>query len=372
MNKFFTIIGFFLSLNLLSAQTIIWEENFDSYADGTTVGTANRWTSACPACIPTGDYFEVRSGQFSGRDVNDFATWETEVINISGFADVEISLDAIENGDHEGSACGCGINQDYFDVYYSVDGGAFTVIENWNGDGEPGHTLTGDSQNGSFTDNDWGTTTVVEGGINGNTLVIRVEIRNTAGSEELSLDNVLVTSPTILPLTLEHFSATKEGNQAILNWETSSELNFSHFELEKSIDAIHFEQIAKVEAEGDEDFGMHYNWVDDLNTELTYYRLKQFDLDGSFSYSKVISLSGDLTIQQEPYPNPFKNELFLDLKQAATVQIISLDGTHQLSFELNAGLNNLQKYIADFPAGLLLITVKTADSAKTYKVQKFH
>lgn len=371
MNKLFTILGFFLSFNLLSAQTIIWEENFDSYADGTTIGTANRWTGVCAACI-SGDHFEVRSGQFSGVDVNDFSTWETESIDISAFTDVNFSLDAIENGDHEGVGCSCGINQDYFDVYYSVDGGPFTVIENWNGDGEAGHTLTGDSQNGISTDADWGATTVSQGGINGNSLVIRVVVRNTAGSEELSFDNVVVSSLTVLPLALEDFSVRKEGNQAILNWETSSELNFSHFELEKSIDAIHFENIAKVEAQGAEDFGGNYNWVDDLKASLTYYRLKQLDRDGSFSYSKIISLSGELTIQQAPYPNPFKAELFLDLKQTTSVQIISIDGGHQLRLELNAGLNNLQQYIADFPAGLLFITIKTAETAKTYKVQKFN
>ena len=180
--------------NTLYAQTIIWEENFDIYSDGTTTGNLNRWTSTCSACA-SGDFFEVRSGAFQGRDVNDFSTWESESIDISTHPMVSFSLDAIENGDHEGPGCLCGINIDYFDVYYSIDGGVFTVIENWNGDGDIDHTLTGDVKNGTFTDNDWESTTVVQNGLSGSSLIIRVVIRNTSGSENLILDNVSVFSP---------------------------------------------------------------------------------------------------------------------------------------------------------------------------------
>lgn len=368
MRIIFTYL-FFLSFATCSSAQIIWQENFDSYADGTTTGTANRWTSVCSACV-TGDFFEVRNGAFSGQDVNDFSTWESESINITGFSNVSFSLDAIEVGDHEGPACNCGINIDYFDVSYSINGGAFVLIENWNGDGGAGHTLTGDSQNGTFLDSDWDNTTVIQGGLAGNSLIIRVVMRNTAGSETLTLDNVVVSNTTILPVELISFNATPKDNWVHLNWQTASELLNSHFELEKSKNGITFENIGTVAGKGNESSGANYQFKDPNTPQTTYYRLKQIDLDAVFHYSQIISVEGIYSPNKAPYPNPFSNDLFLDLATNSTLKFLSINGSQQESIQLSAGRHNLSPYLKNSPNGILIVTISSTYGTRNYKLVK--
>jgi len=360
---------FFLGFTTAASAQIIWQENFNTYADGTTTGTAGSWTSVCGACT-TGDFFEVRSGAFLGQDVNDFSTWESQAINIAGFSNVSFSLDAIETGDHEGPGCGCGLNIDYFDVSYSIDGNPFIIIENWNGDGSIGHTLTGDSQNGAFTDADWGSTTVTQNGLSGNTLVIRVVMRNTAGSETLTLDNVVVNSTVLLPVEFISFDAIAKGNWVYLHWQTGSEFLNSHFELEKSTDGITFESIGIIAAKGDKFKGANYQFQDPNSRQNIYYRLKQIDLDGTYHYSQIVYVEGDAFYHNVPYPNPFFNDLFLDLAANSTLTFQSINGSQQKSIQLGAGRHNLGIHLKDFPSGVLVVTLSSIYGTQNYKLIK--
>ena len=120
-----------------------------------------------------------------------------------------------------------------------------------------------------------------------------------------------------LPIRLISFEgkASEKGNE--LNWKTSSEINFSHFEVERSIDAKTFEKIGRVEGAGNANEKINYNFVDKLNgtgmvpgasitTNNTdfYYRLKLIDLDGKSDYSKVIYLNKVENSEIKVYPNP--------------------------------------------------------------------
>lgn len=367
MRIIFTYLLLLLSPPYLSAQ-IIWQEDFNAYTDGTTVGTTGRWTSTCGACL-SGDFFEVRSGAFSAQDVNDFSTWESESINISGVSDVTFALDAIETGDHEGPGCACGVNIDYFDVSYSIDGGAFITIEDWNGDGEPGHTLTGDSQNGSALDADWESTTITQSGLSGNTLVLRVVMRNTAGTETMTLDNVVVSHTSLLPVNLVSFTAMPQNNLTQLYWQTSSEEFSSHFELEKSIDGIYFQTIGNIAAIGTSK-GAYYHFEDLSLPQTVYYRLKSFDTNESFYYSDIISVTGKHSITNTPYPNPFANELFLKLSDHSNLTFLSIDGKKQKVISLPEGLHDLHPYLEGFPTGMIILNISSQYGTQKHKLIK--
>jgi hypothetical protein len=287
----FLFFSMIISLcNLMDAQPV-WSEDFNSYPNGTTAGAGNRWTSSCPGC-GTGDHFEVISGAFEGLDVNAFATWESETIDVSACSTFTFSLDAIEVGDHEGPICACGINIDYFDVSYSINGGAFTIIQNWNGDGDVGHTLTGDSQNGTFNDNDWGSTTVSAIGLNGNSLALRVEVINTSGSERLILDNVSVACETLLPAEWVYFEAERRGEQAALHWKVAID-EYSHvFEVERSTNGRDFQVIDRLylQAEGEDTFAY---FDQEAPSETVFYRIHHVSQSGESSFSEVAELAGE-------------------------------------------------------------------------------
>jgi hypothetical protein len=95
---------------------------------------------------------------------------------------------------------------------------------------------------------------------------------------------------TVLPVELIYFDAecNKEGFVDI-NWSTASEVNNDFYTIERSIDAISFTPIQEVDAAGNSGNVLSYNEKDEnpiLGT--SYYRLKQTDFDGSFTYSKIV------------------------------------------------------------------------------------
>jgi hypothetical protein len=110
------------------------------------------------------------------------------------------------------------------------------------------------------------------------------------------------TAESALPLNLISFTATKEVGNNLLQWSTSSEVNTNDFEIQSSTDAKKFVKIATVDAGGS---GDHlYNYVDKNQYNATiYYRLKMSDRDGTFTYSKIISLAGNGNFAGI-YPNP--------------------------------------------------------------------
>ncbi len=76
-----------------------------------------------------------------------------------------------------------------------------------------------------------------------------------------------------------------------LRWETTSEKNVDHFEIEKSRVNGLFTSIAQVKAVGNADVINQYTYHDAIPYhDMNYYRLKIMDEDGQFTYSNVINL----------------------------------------------------------------------------------
>jgi hypothetical protein len=94
-----------------------------------------------------------------------------------------------------------------------------------------------------------------------------------------------------VPVELTDFQVTKpDPSKAItfLTWETLSETNNSHFEIERSTDCKAFEIIGIVNGNGNTIETNNYHYADDLpKSGDNYYRLKQVDFNGSFEYSEV-------------------------------------------------------------------------------------
>lgn len=135
-------------------------------------------------------------------------------------------------------------------------------------------------------------------------------------------DDPPCNSMTILPISLTYFRGEVNRSQIDLYWETASELNNSHFEVEKSRDGRHYftlERIKSQAIDGNSSGNLKYTVTDSEPFHgLSYYRLKQVDLDENFSYSSAISIN--FSKKSMPhikfYPNPTKGELFIELDDA--------------------------------------------------------
>jgi hypothetical protein len=133
------------------------------------------------------------------------------------------------------------------------------------------------------------------------------------------------TSTGPLPVNLINFEAKIQGGYNILAWSTASEYNNSHFEIQKSIDGINFETIAKRKGAGNSNQVIEYSYSDSAQL-ISYYRLKQIDFNGSFEYSKVIKVSGRKNITQReviisPNPSTGKIKIQINIADIQTIQV---------------------------------------------------
>ena len=93
---------------------------------------------------------------------------------------------------------------------------------------------------------------------------------------------------TPLPVTLTRFQAHVEERAVQLSWTTGSETNSSHFMVERAVDGVHFEPIARVPAAGNATTPRHYRHADASPLKgTTFYRLAQSDKDGKVQYSEI-------------------------------------------------------------------------------------
>jgi hypothetical protein len=141
------------------------------------------------------------------------------------------------------------------------------------------------------------------------------------GNDTSSFNHYYTTAqtPLVLPIELLSFTAMPKGEGVICEWKTASETNNEYFDVEKSIDSREFESIGRIKG-----FGMgtstnerNYSLTDQqICNGIQYYRLRQVDFDGQYSYSDVIAVdcSNDKDFLKV-FPNPAKSAVTVSFYQ---------------------------------------------------------
>lgn len=170
-----------------------------------------------------------------------------------------------------------------------------------------------------------------------------------------------------LPLTLTYFSGSFEKDKAVLTWRTANEQNTKSFDIERSANGIDFETTGNVKAANNT--GMHQYIYSDkdvsaLGSPVVFYRLKQKDIDGHFSYSDVIKISGVHSAKGiSLYPNPATNEttIYFNLNHKEEVRIKITDNTgktvRQLKYKIT-GATRLPIDLSTLPKGIYFAEIK--------------
>lgn len=121
---------------------------------------------------------------------------------------------------------------------------------------------------------------------------IVVDGGGTYGGTKLTFDISVSVPFSALPIELVSFKGYSGERQNILNWTTASEKNSDYFSIEKSSDGLLFKEFERVKGAGNSSQQLNYKVVDtDITSEITYYRLKQTDFDGAYSFSEIIAVS---------------------------------------------------------------------------------
>lgn len=167
-----------------------------------------------------------------------------------------------------------------------------------------------------------------------------------------------------LPIELIAFDAkVNDQNQVVLNWTTASELNNAFFTIERSIDGQNFEAILEVNSKGNSNSIQYYNSIDEHPYKgVSYYRLKQTDVDEKFSYSKVraVEIQGlNQEVQIVPNPNNGQFSLVLDTdyEYQMSMEVYNVLGKliHQEEFVQPKGINQHNVDISAYPAGSYIV-----------------
>lgn len=140
-------------------------------------------------------------------------------------------------------------------------------------------------------------------------------------SVDLQLDGISICRVIPLPVELSEFNVELKEKYVELTWSTSSEINNNYFIVERSSNGDSWNALQRIEGEGNSNQETTYGYIDEIPLlDVSYYRLKQVDIDGSYSYSeiKAISNKGRKT---EVFPNPFENEVALVGKFAGHEEI---------------------------------------------------
>lgn len=190
------------------------------------------------------------------------------------------------------------------------------------------------------------------------------------------------TSCIVLPIVLTDFTAAVKKYDVQLNWQTASEVNSSHFIIERSLDNQQYNSIGTVAAKGFSSSRINYGFLDNKPVNFdrpTYYRLAMVDRDGTKKYSKIISvtLKTSGSFVQEVYPNPAKAGSILNTDfisaaaQTVTISFVNVTGQVLGSYKFQAikGVNifkiNIPASAAD---GVNFIQIRTAEEVKEVPV----
>jgi hypothetical protein len=122
---------------------------------------------------------------------------------------------------------------------------------------------------------------------------------------------------TILPIKLSGFNAQLSSSAVKLTWTTEQEINNKEFQIERCLTDHSFEQIGVIAGKGTTYSTEKYDFNDaDPGKGISYYRLKQLDIDGHATYSNVLKIDNRIAGLQltQLYPNPARAFVNLQLQ----------------------------------------------------------
>ena len=195
-----------------------------------------------------------------------------------------------------------------------------------------------------------------------------------------SQDSVVITEST-LPVTFLGLHVDYEINGYLLKWSTASEHNSDRFEIERSVDGINWINVGSHRAQGFSNQITEYafNDVRDCSQFVTYYRIKQFDLNNQFEYTPTLSATCD---EQQAfvslYPNPAKEKVYLSIylnrNDKINFTINDLTGATIDYQERNGqkGHNVFEIDLHHLQSSYYLILIKTSSQAFTDRLHVTH
>ncbi len=168
-----------------------------------------------------------------------------------------------------------------------------------------------------------------------------------------------------LPVKLLSFDGRNEERDIRLLWTTATEQNNDYFSVERSSDGQIFEEIGTKKGAGNSTVEKTYSFTDEHPfSGINYYRLKQVDYDGNFTYSKIISITtGDkrqtITIYPVPSDKELNCEFYSDENAMVNIAVTDVLGNTILRKDLKSkhGMNKENLDISNLSQGVYFLRI---------------
>ncbi len=356
--EFETPTGF---ITTMPNNNVTGTEATDSDVDG-----SNGTNTTATFTLISGRNDDIDAGVYQGATIGDFV-WDDSTGNL---ADVQDPADTGING----------VTVNLYDQFGTLVGTTVTMNDPRNGD--PGFYEFTDLPAGNYqievvlpngfnfvnpgVGSGTGDSDIVNTGT-GRTSIINV----TPGSVNNDIDAGFTRG--VLPVEIVDFYGewNKKDDQNDLTWITASEINNDYFIVERSYgDIANFKSIGRVEGRGNSSEKVTYDWedMDIAKSGKYFYRLQQFDFDGSFSYSEIISIDveRDRLVDVNLYPNPAIGSTTVQVTAAEegdlNVTIYDLKGkvisNNIIDTSIESGSSQETMDISDLPAGSYVVRIK--------------
>jgi hypothetical protein len=184
----------------------------------------------------------------------------------------------------------------------------------------------------------------------------------------------LAEGSTPLPVQLLNFTASDVQHQYVsLQWQTAQEVNNDHFEVERSINGDTFTKIDSIKGVGNSSIVQSYSSNDKNPARgINFYRLKQVDLNGKFTYSPVRIVKFGTTAAPLVYPNPVSS-VFTAVPGTELIREIVIYSAQGRAVQFAMGNNTEEEMLVNISGlakGVYILKIKTDSQIYQYKILK--
>lgn len=363
-------------------SSVVENMTYKSFVDGevTKAGSANGFT------FPTGNnnvlgkvktmsnVYDVSVQYFNnpdGFDISEYPRWWNVADNCS---DNDPRLDHVSNFEYWSIQSSGALN-----ATLTVSAADSSAHFNPISPTHDGNDIYGAFWTGSCWANIGGVNHTISNNPYGN-ISVEVVIPATRATSDKILSLGSIDHNTVLPIELTSFTANCDGRSALVKWTTATEKNNDYFSLERSDDAINFVEIARIAGAGNSIEPLNYSYNDyGIYGGENYYRLVQVDYDGTRTASEIIVVDCVETAGEPDvlaYPNPFNNELTLELdnfgNRATNIEVYDMLGRLVYVEQADAPQNRYETILnfSNLHNGAYNIRVSTSDFVINKQVVK--
>ena len=220
------------------------------------------------------------------------------------------------------------------------------------------------------------TTVTLNYGVNGNWVASEIYVLAWLQNETTRevLNSGTKFDAAVIPIELGQWSGQSVGADNRLTWTTLTELKTDYFDIERGDDGKNFASIGHQKAAGDSKNALSYSFLDKNVVQGTpqYYRLKTVDLDGSISFSGVISIdkTDKNDTQLQVFPNPAKGVLRYKIGEnnTKTAELTLIDILGRVVLTQKLGDTEGSFSVGHLASGTYIARVRTAEQQTFSKV----